>query len=109
MLPTDLFQDFLNSPFSSQAEKPQRIGIAKVHLPKEFSWEKLKDTKVNDAAVIELKNDAQLSPTVKIREKSKCFLGFTNLPSFRARRRGRRLPLGLVSFKLYTSLSLRPG
>ena len=73
MLPTDLFQDFLNSPFSSQAEKPQRIGIAKVHLPKEFSWEKLKDTKVNDAAVIELKNDAQLSPTVKIRGKVNVF------------------------------------
>ena len=63
----------INSPFSSQAEKPQRIGIAKVHLPKEFSWEKLKDTKVNDAAVIELKNDAQLSPTVKIRGKVNVF------------------------------------
>ena len=40
---------------------------------KEFSWEKLKDTKVNDAAVIELKNDAQLSPTVKIRGKVNVF------------------------------------
>ena len=50
------------------SEEVQRVQISKIHLPTGFSWKKLKTKALNDAAVIELKNDVQFSPKVKIRE-----------------------------------------
>ena len=50
------------------SEEVQRVQISKIHLPTGFSWKKLKAKALNDAAVIELKNDVQFSPKVKIRE-----------------------------------------
>ena len=56
--------------YSSEAENSQRVEIAKVHLPTGFSWDTLWKKKINDAAVLELKTDVQLSPKVKIRENA---------------------------------------
>ena len=50
------------------SEEVQRVQISKIHLPTGFSWKKLKTKALNDAAVIELKNDVQFSPKVKNRE-----------------------------------------
>merc|ERR1711974_207955 len=47
-----------------QSKKAQRLSIAKVHLPPGFSWDTLNKEKIKDAAVLELKKDVNLSPTV---------------------------------------------
>ena len=63
--------------YSSQANKTQRVGITKVHLPSGFSWETLIENKTNDAALIELKKDVKFSPQVKT---GHCCLSFQVLP-----------------------------
>ena len=63
--------------YSSQANKTQRVGITKVHLPSGFSWKTLKKEKTNDAAIIELNKDVQFSPQVRT---GHCCLHFQVLP-----------------------------
>ena len=63
--------------YSSQANKTQRVGITKVHLPTGFSWKTLKKEKTNDAVIIELKKDVQFSPQVRT---GHCCLSFQVLP-----------------------------
>ena len=46
-------------------ETAQRVEIAEVHLPPQFSWETLENDMKNDAAVVELKTDANMSPKVR--------------------------------------------
>ena len=55
------------SSYSSQNEKAQRVEIAKVHLPPKFSWETLKKDGINDAALLELKKDVEMSPKVRLK------------------------------------------
>ena len=61
---------FLNSvDFSDSSEKAQRIEIAKIHLPDGFTWKILNEQKIKDAAILELKTDAQFTPKVTQSEK----------------------------------------
>ena len=50
--------------FSDSSEKAQRIEIAKIHLPDGFTWKILNEQKIKDAAILELKTDAQFTPKV---------------------------------------------
>ena len=63
--------------FSDSSEKPQRIEIAKIHLPDGFTWKILNEQKIKDAAILELKTDAQFTPKVTRSERE-------NLSSFRS-------------------------
>ena len=51
--------------YYSDASETQKMEISKVHTPPGFSYEILHDEMTKDAAVIELKKDALLSPQVK--------------------------------------------
>ena len=53
-----------HSSYSSQANKTQRMEISKIHTPPGFTLESLNRKKINDAALIELKKDVQLSAKV---------------------------------------------
>ena len=55
--------------FSDTTEKAQRIEIAKIHLPDGFTWKILNEQKIKDAAILELKTDAQFTPKVMQSEK----------------------------------------
>ena len=61
-------QEFHDSSNFSQSEEVQRVQISKIHLPTGSSWKSVFGQALKDAAVIELKDDVQLSPKVKIRE-----------------------------------------
>ena len=64
----DLSTKFLSisySLYSRNKEKAQRAEIAKVHLPPNFSWKKLNKDGANDAALLELKKDVEMSPKVR--------------------------------------------
>ena len=50
--------------FRDSSEKAQRIEIAKIHLPDGFTWKILNEQKIKDAAILELKTDAQFTPKV---------------------------------------------
>ena len=63
--------------YSSKANKTQRVGITKVHLPSGYSWETLNNNITNDAAIIELNKDVQFSPQVRT---GHCCLSFQVLP-----------------------------
>ena len=51
--------------YYSDASKGQKMEIKKVHTMPGFSFELLNKEKIKDAAVLELKKDAKLSPQVK--------------------------------------------
>ena len=51
--------------YYSDASKAQKMEIKKVHTMPGFSFELLNKEKIKDAAVLELKKDAKLSPQVK--------------------------------------------
>ena len=63
--------------FSDTTEKAQRIEIEKIHLPDGFTWKILNEQKIKDAAILELKTDAQFTPKVTRSERG-------NLSSFRS-------------------------
>ena len=63
--------------FSDTTEKAQRIEIEKIHLPDGFTWKILNEQKIKDAAILELKTDAQFTPKVMQSERE-------NLSSFRS-------------------------
>ena len=54
--------------YYSDASKGQKMEIKKVHTMPGFSFELLNKEKIKDAAVLELKKDAKLSPQVKTRQ-----------------------------------------
>ena len=54
------------TPDFSHGEKAQRVKIAKVHLPTEFSWDLLWKAESNDIALLELKKDVEMTPKVRI-------------------------------------------
>ena len=57
---------FLIPSYSSHNEKAQRVEIAKVLLPPNFSWKTLTKDGINDAALLELKKDVEMSPKVRL-------------------------------------------
>ena len=54
------------TPDFSHGEKAQRVKIAKVHLPTEFSWNLLWKAESYDIALLELKKDVEMSSKVRI-------------------------------------------